>query len=398
MTWLKRFLLAAFLLAAIGGMVFLFRPEPVLVDAAPVERGPMRVTIGEEGKTRIRDVYAVSAPVSGRAARSALKVGDRVEEGQTIASIHPADPPFIDLRTRLELEAAVAAAKAAVGHAEAELSRVQAALRVTENDVERARRLSESGTISPRALEGAILDLDTARAQTREAEASLELRRNELRSAEARLLQPGSSASAQAAGSCCVNVPSPVGGVVLSLPVESEQIVQSGTLLAEIGQTSDLEIVVDLLSRDVVGIAPGDAAIVSDWGGEPLAARVRRIDPAAFTKVSALGIEEQRVNTILDLTSQPEPRRSLGHGFRVYVELVTWEADGVLMVPVGSLFRAGDDWAVFVLEEGRARQAIVGIGHRNDSHAEVLSGLEAGDRVILHPSDRIEEGVRVSVR
>lgn len=397
MTWLKRFLLAAFLLSAIGVVVFVFRPEPVLVEIAPIVRGPMQVTIGEEGKTRIRDVYSVSAPVAGRKTRSIVSVGDRVEQGQAIAAIHPADPPFIDIRTRLELEAAVAAANAAVGQAEAGLIRARAALGVAEKDVDRARRLSVSGTISPRALEGAILDLDTARAEAREAEAGLEMRRNELRSAQARLLQPGSGAS-HANGSCCVEVLSPVGGVILSLPVESEQVVQSGTLLAEIGQTSDLEIVVDLLSRDAVAIVPGDAAIVSDWGGEPLEARVRRIDPAAFTKVSALGIEEQRVNTILDLTSQPEAIRSLGHGFRVYVELVTWAAQDVLLASLGSLFRAENDWAVFVLEDGRARQRLVRIGHRNSSHAEVLSGLEAGELVILHPSDRIADGVRVSAR
>lgn len=399
MTWLKRILGLLVLAAVVGGFVYALRPQPVPVDVAVVETGDMWVTVGEEGKTRIRDVYQVSAPISGRAERSPLKVGDEVVKDETlITSIRPADPPFLDVRTRQELEAAVSAANAAVGHAEAELARTKAALRLSEGDLERAERLSESQTISARAYEKAVLDLETAQAQVKEAEAQLELRRSELRSAEARLLQPGSSGATSSGDSCCVQVRAPVDGVVLGLPVESEQVIQAGTVIAEIGSTRDLEVVVDLLSSDALRFSPGAAATISQWGGEPLPATVRRVDPAAFTKVSALGIEEQRVNVVLDIDAEPDRYAGLGHGFRVYVDVVTWQGEGVLRVPLGALFRTDGDWTVFVAEDGTARLRKVELGHRNDRFAEVVGGLEAGDTVILHPSDRVEDGVTVEPR
>ncbi|ESR23379.1 efflux RND transporter periplasmic adaptor subunit [Lutibaculum baratangense] len=399
MAWLKRLLLLLLVLGLGGAVYWGLRPDPVPVDAAVLARGQMQVSVGEEGKTRIRDVYRVSAPIAGRAARTSLKVGDEVVGDETlITTIHPADPPFIDVRTERELRAAVSAASAGVGYAEAELSRANAQLRLVEGDLERAQRLSRSGTISARALEKAVLDVETAKAGVREAEASLELRRSELRSAEARLIQPGSRETYANGDTCCVEVRAPVSGVVLSLPVDSEQVIQAGKLLAEIGSTSDLEIVVDLLSNQALSIEQGARATITEWGGQPLEARVRRIDPAAFTKVSALGIEEQRVNAVLDIEAPRETYARLGHGFRVYVEIVVWTGDDILLVPLGALFRAGPDWAVFVVEEGQARLRRVEIGRRNTQVAQVLSGLEAGDLVILHPSDRVEDGIEVAPR
>ncbi len=210
-------------------------------------------------------------------------------------------------------------------------------------------------------------------------------------------MQPGGDGDGSG-DSCCVEVRAPVSGVVLSLPVDSEQVLSAGTLLAEIGSTSDLEIVVDLLSSDALQVEEGDHAIVTEWGGPPLDAHVRRIDPAAFTKVSALGIEEQRVNVVLDFDADRKAYARLGHGFRVYVDIVVWHADDAVLVPLGALFRSGEDWAVYVVADGRAQLRRVAIDHRNSTVAEVVKGLEPGETVILHPSDRVEDGVEVAAR
>lgn len=394
--WLKR---AGFLLvvaAIIAGFAYALREKPQPVDTGVVERAPLRVAISQEGITRVRDVYTVSAPIAGHLARTVLDEGDRVKADVTlVAAIHPLDPPLIDRRSEAELAAARDAARAAVSMAETDYRRIKSDLDFARDNLVRAVQLEKTRHIAESQLQKARTDVEVLEAQLASAAAAIELRKAELASAEARLIQPA-SAPAASERSCCVYVTAPVDGVVLTVFAKSEQPVATGTKIAEIGDPADLEVAVDLLSSDAVRIAPGAKAEIVDWGGERvLPAVVRRVDPAGFTKVSALGIEEQRVNLVLDL-QESDPR--LGHNFRVYARLTLWQGEDVLQVPLSALFRDGRNWNLFVIRDGRARQTEVGIGHMNDEHAEVLSGLEPGDVVILHPSDTLSDGSLVEPR
>ncbi|MYZ48200.1 efflux RND transporter periplasmic adaptor subunit [Propylenella binzhouense] len=398
MVWVRRAVLLVVAALIVGGAVYALLPSPVQVDLGPVDRGTIEVTVDEEGMARIADVYQVSSPVAGQLERFPLKVGDSVKRGVTIiGEIRPAQPAFLDVRSRRELEAAVDAARAAVELARAELTRSQAEARLADADLDRAERLAGTSTISARALEKAVLDAQSAQAQVQQSQANLQLRQSELASAEARLIQPDQTAG-ENAGSCCVLIRPPVDGVVLKVMAENAQVVAAGTPIAQIGNPSDLEVVVDLLSSDAVRVRPGAEAYVEGWGGgEILPARVRRVDPAAFTKVSALGIEEQRVNTVLDLVAPAAQTKRLGHEYRVDVRIVLWRGE-VVRVPLAALFRQGADWAVFKVVDGKAALTRVKIDHRNTAQAEVTAGLSPGDVVILHPSDRVEDGIRVASR
>lgn len=394
--WLVRLIILGTLAAAgYGGWVAL-QPRPVEVEVAVVTRAPMSVEIEETGQTRVREIYRISAPVSGRIDRALLKVGDRVNAGKTVvATIHPMDPPFMDARSRAEAEARVEAARAAVKLAEASLSQAKATLELAEADYRRALRLATSDSIPTAQLEARRIDVELKEAQMESAAASVRLRRAELASAKAALIQPGTAAGREngpQGSDCCVRLTAPIDGVVLSLAVKSEQVVQAGAPLAEIGDPSDLEVVVDLLSSDAVRVRPDTPATLIDWGGDPIPAVVRRIDPAGFVRVSALGIEERRVNAILDPKG---PVAGLGHGFEVRVRLAIWQSDDVLQVPLTALFRQGNDWAVFTIEEGVARERIVEVGHTNGRMAEITGGLGEGARVVDFPGDLVSDGVQV---
>lgn len=397
-----RSILAVTLSIGVAALLYVvFRPKPVPVDFAAITGGEMRVTVDEEGKTRVKDIYAVSAPIAGRVLRSPLEVGDIVERDRTtVAVLQPAVPSFLDDRTRNELEALEKAAQFAVQLAAAELEQAKAEFAFAEQELKRANALAPTQAISVRALEKAASDVEVRKAAVARAEASLQLRRRELDSAKARLLMPTDAMAGGSAPSvCCVQVRAPANGRILKIVTKSEQVLPVGTLLVEIGDPAELEIVVELLSTDAVKIKPGAAATVEGWGGPTsLQAVVERIEPAGFTKVSALGIEEQRVKTVLRLSGPPGIWSALGHDYRVFVRIEAWQAGNVLRVPLSALFREGDRWAVFREQSGRARLTRVDIGHRNTSIAEVTSGLAAGDRVITHPSDRVEDGVRVARR
>lgn len=399
-TWIKRTLIGAIALAIIGAFIYALSPKPVLVDTALVNRGALKVTVDEEGETRIREIYVVSSPLDGRVLRSPREVGDVVVKDKTLlAIIEPGDPSFLDIRTRRELEAVVAAAEASVILTESEIDRAESELEFAQSDLKRARSLAQRGTISERTLEKAALDVQTRQASLAQARANLTLRHRQLDSAKARLIGPEQKKDKAKDGSCCVEVHAPVDGRVLRIDKESEQIVKAGEPLLRIGDPKDLEIVVDLLSTDAVKVKAGADARIEGWGGpKPLIAKVRRVDPAGFTKVSALGIEEQRVNTILDLTSAREDLPTLGHDFRVFVRITVWSAKDVLKVPLGALFRQGNEWAVFRVVDGTALLTPVKIGQRNAHMAEIINGLETGARVILHPSDRVSGGTSVEER
>ncbi len=385
-------------------LVLAFMPQPVPADMVEIRRGPLAVTVNEEGQTRVRDIYTVSAPIGGRVLRIRAEAGDPVTERETVvATIQPTDPSFLDARSLGQAEAQEKTAQAARTLAAADVERAQAELDFAQSEYRRAQRLAARGTVSQSTLDRARLDMRTRAAAVDEANAALRMRDFELENARALLIQPGEPDSDNVSGAgtlgCCVPVRSPVTGRVLRIIQESESIVQPGAPLIEVGNDNDLEIVVDLLSEDAVRVTEGDRVVIEDWGGpDKLNGRVRRVEPFGFTKVSALGIEEQRVNVIIDFEGSPEAWADLGHGFRLDTRIFVWEAEDVLKVPVSALFRADGDWAVFVARDGTARVARVTLGRRNALEAEVTDGLEVGDLVITHPSDRVVDGVGVSQR
>lgn len=383
----------------IAGFVWFAWRQPVPVDVATVARGPMEVTIDDdEAKTRVRDVYTVSAPVAGKILRNPREVGDQVTADETVVAVmQPMRPSFLDVRSREELEASLAAAESAVTLAEHEVHRIQAALDYYRSELQRVERLKVGETISAKAIDEAKFRVETNTAAIHSAKAQLEVRRNERATIAARLADPSDTAPADDA-TCCIQMRAPVTGRVLKIYQESESVVQPGAPLIDIGDPLDLEVVADLLSTDAVQVKVGSAVRIDGWGGPPIQGRVARIDPAGFLKVSALGIEEQRVRTRIDLVDPPEVWATLGHDYRVIVHVTTWRADDVLTVPVGALFRVGEEWAVFTIKDGRAQTTIVKVDHRNGRVAEVVSGLSQGDQIILHPSDRITEGVAVEER
>ncbi|SDA84326.1 efflux RND transporter periplasmic adaptor subunit [Mesorhizobium qingshengii] len=398
--WMKRTLGIAALVALAAGAVWFAWPRPTAVDLATLTKGPMQVTIDDEAKTRVRHVYTVSAPISGDVLRISppLHLGDQVTKDETVVAVmQPTLPSFHDARTHEELRSALAAADAAVSLAAAEMRRIEAALAFSRTELVRAEALARTEAISLKVLDGAKFDVETNEAALASAKAQLEVRRNERDSVAARLGEQ-SGAAPEPDRACCIQLRAPVTGSVLKIVQESEGVVQAGASLIEIGDPLDLEIVADLLSTDAVRIKQGAPVWIDNWGGPPLQGRVSRVDPAGFTKVSALGIEEQRVHTTIDFTDPPANWSALGHDYRVTVHVTIWKAEGVLTVPVGALFRQGDDWAVFTLRDGRARTATIKVGQRNNRTAEVLSGLAAGDRVVLHPSDRVSDGMTIAER
>jgi HlyD family secretion protein len=385
-------------LALALALAWLFRPAAVPVDLAAVGRGPLMVSVSDEGETRVRDMYVVSAPVPGRMRRIELEAGDSVVADRTVvAQIEPSDPAFLDVRSAAEARATADAASAGRTYAEAQVRRAQAELEFAQSELKRIRALAKSHTVSQNDLDSAERRAKTADAALAEAQAALRVRQSEYQVARARLMTPASRRGAS--GCDCVDVYSPVSGEVLRVVTESEGVVQSGTPLIEVGNPVKLEIVVDLLSADAVRVQPGQRAIIEAWGGpRPLEGEVRRVEPFGFTKVSALGIEEQRVNVVIDIKEPREQWQRLGHGYRVEPRIVLWEGRDVLKVPLSALFREGAQWAVFVEKGGRAELRPVEIGHENGLEAEVTKGLEPGELIVLHPGDRVSPGRRLENR
>lgn len=315
-----------------------------------------------------------------------------------IARLEPSEPLFLDERSAAEGRAAVDAAAAARQFAEAQVRRMQAESEFAQSELRRLRALATKQSISQNDLDAAERRAKTAAAEVAEAAATVKMRESEYRQARARLLNPGKASTASK--DCdCVLVYSPISGLVLRVRLESEGIVAAGAAILEIGEPQNLEIQVDLLSEEAVGVRPGQRAVIQAWGGPAdLAAVVRRVEPYGFTKTSALGIEEQRVNVRIDLTEPRERWRRLGHGYRVEPHIVLWESRDVLRVPISALFREHEDWAVFVDQQGRARLRKVSLGRENGIHAQILGGLEAGERVVIHPNDRVADRVRIVAR
>jgi len=372
-------------------------PRPVPVDLVAVDRGTLRVTLDHEGKTRVHDRFVVSAPVAGQVLRIELEPGDPVVAGKTVmATFEPGVPPLLDVRSRAEAEARVRAARATLDQAQAELSKAQTEQAFAQEQAERSRRLAADGIASKETLDAAEAEA-RGRAEARKAaESAARAAEHELEAARAALVDGGDPAVAPKR--TAITMRAPVDGVVLRRIHESKAVVPAGEPLLELADPADLEIVADYLSTDAVRIRPGMAVLIDQWGGGTLRGRVRRVEPYGFLKISALGVEEQRVNVIIVFDDPREAWKSLGDGYRVEARTIVWERTGVVKVPTGALFRHGESWAVFAVEGGRARLKSVEVGQRNGLEAEVLKGLSPGELVVAHPSDAVRDGVRVARR
>ncbi|WP_353471235.1 HlyD family efflux transporter periplasmic adaptor subunit [Salipiger sp. H15] len=380
-----------------------FWPRPELVDIGRVTRGPLVVTIDEEGKTEVRDVYVVTTPVAGRLLRVQGVDGDAVKQGDVVAHMRPAAPSVLDLRTREQARAAVAAAQAALLQAKAEVNAAQADVELSVSDHDRAKALAARGTISTAALDQARTAALAAQARLETSRAAVAMREAELANAQAQLIGFDDQGLAEAlveVGSSDIPLRAPVDGRILRVVEESETTLGAGAPVLEIGNIEeDLQVAVDLLSSDAVQVVPGARVMLDDWGGlGTLDAVVERIAPLGSTEVSALGVEEQRVRVILRFTAPPETRAALGHGYRVLARIVTWEAQDTLQIPQSAAFREGGEWAVFRVEGGRAEQVPVTLGQGNGAQVQVLDGLGEGDEIVLYPPADLADGDLVAQR
>jgi HlyD family secretion protein len=365
------------------------------VETGVVARQPLTVHVSEEGKTRVRNRYIVAAPVAGKMQRVLLKPGDAVEAGKTpLTRIEPASAPLLDSRARVQAEAVVSMHETSRKRTAESLAAARSALALAEADRDRMRSVKRDGTLSESDRDRMETEASIKAAEVRAAEFSLQVIDYELAQARAVLERPDVSTADN-----LVEVKSPVSGRVLKVMQESETVVSPGMAILEIGDPHDIEIEAEILSRDAVTIRPGDAVEIVQWGGEvPLKGRVRRVEPAAFTKISALGVEEQRVIVLSDLIDPPEAARSLGDRYRVEARVAVWHADDVLTIPAGALFRQGNTWKTFIYQNGRARLTEVEAGHSDGHFTEVLSGLQPGENVLLHPPDTVGDGSPVRER
>ncbi len=397
----RRYLILVVILLLGVALALAFRPQPLQVDIGVVERGSMVVTIDEEGRTRVRDAYVVSTPVAGQLLRVDVEPGDQVIAGKSIVAVMlPAKPTPLDARSRAQADAEVAAAEAALRLVRAEHSQAIADQELAETELKRTRNLHKSNLESQAALDRAIRQALIAAAALTSAEAAITERQANLARARARLIDVDGQSFVDGELEKSINLYAPSSGQVLRVMQESEATLVAGTTILEIGNIeNDLEVVVELLSSDAVQVASNDKVIFSAWGGqENLNGMVTRVDPWAFTKVSALGVEEQRVNVIIRFTDPQESRRRLGHGFRVEAQIIIWEEGDALLVPSSALFRDGKQWSVFVVDTGTATIRTIEIGKNNGFTAQVLNGMEVGEQVVLYPAAELADGVNVSQR
>jgi HlyD family secretion protein len=390
----RRSLLAALVLGALVAVVLALRPRPVPVDVARVARGPLVVAIEESGTTRVKDRYVVSAPATGSVSRLALEPGDLVKEGDVLAEIAPALSPLLDERARAGAEARLGASLSALGQAQAQTARAEAARALSAQELTRVRKLFDAGSLARQPLDQAEFDV-----RMREEELASAIFAGKVANEEVRIARAALGAGERGTKGRHVDVLAPISGRVLRVQQKSAGVVQAGAPIVEVGDPSALEVVVDLLTTDAVHVTPGTPVSIQGWGGDkPLAGRVRQIEPSAFTRPSALGVDEQRVNAIIAITDPRERWASLGDGYRVEGRIVLWQASEVTKAPQGAIFRHGNGWAAYVVNGGVARLQSVEIGHRGETEVEILSGLPDGATVAVHPGDRVKDGVRVEPR
>lgn len=378
----------------LGALFYAFRPQPLDVDVAVVDRGAMDIRITDDGVTRVRDIYRVSAPVTGRITRIEIDAGDTVVAGQTeIVRIRPRPPGLLDARTRTERENALASAISAQSLANADRQRAQASLTLAQKTLARAEDLSKQGFATKARLDEARTGVNERLAEVSMANAAFARSASEVARAQAALQQDENNETIEP-----VIVTAPTSGRVLQVLRESEAIVMEGTPLVEIGNPKKIEIVADLLSRDAVRVNAGNKVRISRWGGDPIDGTVRLVEPFGFLKVSALGIEEQRVNVIIDLDDPQGPASRLGHGYQIDASVIIWSDDDAVRLPIGAAFRKDGDWFAYRVENNKARLTALKIGQRNDTFALVLEGLSPNDVVVLNPGPSIQTGAQVRVR
>lgn len=383
--WKKWLLSGGALLVAGGLLAVMMQPKTLAVESVVIQRGALSVGVDAQGRTQAKLRYTVGAPISGRLMRTPLREGDRIEEGQVLARIAP---PPTDARTAATARAELAAAQARERQAAAARGEADSRLSLANSELKRRTELYAQGFIGAEARETYLQAAQAALSRVDVAQATLAAARADVQSARSRLLGTGTGT-----GEGAIEVRAPVGGVVLKVHEESERVIAAGSPLFDLSKGNALELVMDVLTQEAVQVSSGNAIRITGWGGaETLQGKVRQIEPGAFTKVSTLGVEEQRVNVIGDLDA---PVDSLGAGYRIEANIVTWSSDDVLTVPTGALFRRAGAWHVFAVEAGRARLRALEVGHRNADMAEVASGLKEGEQVVLFPSGLVADGVTV---
>lgn len=393
--WIRRVLIALAVLAVVGLIVVAWIPNPVEVEVAEVSRGPLVVTVNEDGRTRVKDRYTVSSPITGNLARLDLEAGDAIEQEQLLARLVPLPPPLLDSRTRAEAKARVDSAMAARRQAQAAVNRARYQRDFAKQESERALAVVQQGGLARSDADRAVSTYHGSEEDLSSANFGARVAEHQLKLAQSALMQ----LSGKGEDGEQLEILSPVAGQVLKIFQESEGVVQGGTPILELGDPAALEVVVDVLSQDATRIPAGATASIERWGGKnPLRGHVRVVEPSAFTKLSALGVEEQRVNVIINMDDKRELWSSLGDGYRVEARISVWEGKDVLRVPASAVFRSEEAWATFVVEEGTAVVRTVKLGETNGLETEVLSGLEEGEAVIAYPSDSVRDGVSVEAR
>jgi HlyD family secretion protein len=391
--WLRRSAWIALGIGVATLVVLAWLPKPVAVDTHIVRRGPMQIAVEDSGRTRVKDRHLVSAPITGNLSRIDLHPNDSVDRGSILARIEPVAPTLLDPRTKAETAARLAAATAGAKQAGAALERARLAAAKADSDFEQTEQLARKGAISSHALEQAQFERRVRKEEVSSAEFANQVAQHEIEVIRATLRRSSGGQTEE------FTVTSPARGRVLKVLRESAGVVQAGTPLLEIGDPAALEIVSDVLTADAVHIQPATRVTIERWGGStPLSGHVRYVEPSAFTRLSALGIEEQRVNVIIDLDDPHDKWAALGDGYRVETRILIWQANDVLTVPSSAAFRQGDGWSVFVVEDSVARRRAIEVGKRNDADFEIRGGIEAGAVVVLHPSERVTDGQRVTAR
>ncbi|HSN17349.1 MAG TPA: efflux RND transporter periplasmic adaptor subunit [Gammaproteobacteria bacterium] len=393
---LRRLLLLALVILVAGAIVWAYVPRPVRVSITVVSKGPMDVSIEEEGRTRVQDRYLITAPVAAYAPRLEFRVGDLVRAGQTLAVLEPLPPGALDARSRAEAQARVAQAKAALLAAETGADAARAGADYAERELSRAQTLKKSGAVSQTMLDQAESQARQTTALLASARARIDVARYDLAAAETSLRY--TTTQSHGAGGERIPVKSPVDGVILAIEHEDEGVVGAAQPIVTVGDRHSLEVAVDLLSSDAVRVGPATQVIFTRWGGpRPLEGRVRNVEPVAFTKVSALGVEEQRVLVIVDIVSPKDEWAALGDAYRLEARFIVWQADSVLRVPSSAIYRRGDSWAVLAVADGRLVERRLKIGERGDDFAQVLDGLAPGEAVVTFPDDSLHAGDRATV-
>lgn len=388
--------IAVFSIVVLVLLVIGFMPQPVMVETVEITQAPLSVTIEEEGRTRVIDRYVISAPVSGVTCRQQLKVGDNVQQGQALLSITPLESQVLDARSRAQAEAQQQAAEAAFNAAQEQARAAAAAAQLAQNELQRLQPLMQQSMVSRDSFDRARTEVQTTTAAKRSTDFNVETARYELEAARSLLDYSASSSLGEPAERVVVR--SPIDGRILKINRQCEAPVTTGEPLLEVGDPRALEVEVDVLSADAVKIKPGMQVLFERWGGEkPLEGMVRNVEPVGFTKTSALGVDEQRVLIISDITSPAEQWSRLGDGYRVEARFILWQQQDVLRVPASSLFRYEDGWAVFIEQDGRAVRRPVQVGQRNGLYAQILDGVDEGWQVINHPGDDVDDAVPVKV-